>query len=436
MCRLKVLLLTHRVPYPPNRGDRIRAYHLLRFLAARHEVSLACLADEPYSAETEQHLRQTTARLAIARQSASRRWLRAAWNLATGGTATSGMFASTRLRRALRAWSQREKFDCIIAFCSSMAPYAFLPQWRDTPVLIDLVDVDSQKWLDYSVRARGFKRFLYGIEGRRLRGREQDLAKRASAIVLVSEPEADLFRSFCPNDKTHAITNGVDLEYFRPTSEATATRPASCVFVGALDYGANIDGLQWFCSSVWPEVKRAEPTASLEIVGRAPTRAIERLASLPGVSLTANAADVRPSLQRAAVAIAPLQIARGIQNKVLEAMAMGKAVVASPGATTGLNAVAGAEIVVAETAEQWVAALRGLWNSDSQRAALGIQARAFAQREHSWEATLAPWRELLEQSQASRSPGAFSAPLRERSNFSLDSTSVGKIERVANGETF
>jgi polysaccharide biosynthesis protein PslH len=392
---LKLLLLTHRVPYPPNRGDRIRAYHLLKFLSTRHEVSLACLADELFDSTTESELRRLTERLAIIPQSAAGKWFQAALAFTRGRTATSGLFASARLTKTIRQWTAKEKFDAVIAYCSSMAPYAFLPELSGTPKLVDLVDADSQKWLDYANQAQAVKRVLYGIEGRRLRAFENRLTQESSAIALVSEAEAELFRTICPNDRTHAILNGVDLEYFQSEESSEQIRPFSCVFVGALDYGANIDALEWFCSAVWPEVKRLEPQASLELVGRCPTRSIQKLVELPGVSIAANVPDVRPYLRRASLAIAPLRIARGIQNKVLEAMSMGKAVVATAGAAAGLNFEAGVHFVQADTPQEWIAALQRLWASESERSRLGRAGRKYVETYHSWDSTLEPWESLL-----------------------------------------
>jgi len=393
--RLKLLLLTHRVPYPPNRGDRIRAYHLLKFLASRHDVSLACLADEPTDAATEDKLRSMTERLAIISLTGTSRWICAALKFASGKTATSGLFASTKLKETIRNWTKTTRFDGVIAYCSSMAPYAFMPELKESQVFVDLVDVDSQKWLDYSESSRGLKSYLYELEGCRLRREEERLAKTAAAITLVSEAEAELFRSACPNSRTHAILNGVDLDYFQPHPRESSTRPFSCVFVGALDYGANIDGLNWFCNQVWPEVRSQEPRATLELVGRCPTKSIQQLAELPGITIAPNVPDVRPYLQDAAVVIAPLRIARGIQNKVLEAMAMGKAVLASPGALTGLETQPGVDVLQAESPSEWVSGLRELWQNETLTSNLGLRARQYVETHHAWERTLEPWSELL-----------------------------------------
>lgn len=422
---MKLLLLTHRVPYPPNRGDRIRAYHLLKFLAARHEVSLACLADEPIELPAENELRRLTCRLSIVPQAAYGKWIQAALAFTRGQTATSGLFASAQLSETIEHWAAKDNFDAVIAYCSSMAPYAFLPVLSETPKLVDLVDVDSQKWMDYANRAQGLKRLLYGIEGRRLRAYENRLTQEASALTLVSEAEAELFRTICPNNRTHAVLNGVDLEYFSFEEPSQQVRPFSCVFVGALDYGANIDALEWFCSAVWPEVKRLEPQASLELVGRCPTKAIQKLAESSGVTLAADVPDVRPYLRRSAIAIAPLRIARGIQNKVLEAMSFGKPVIATTGAAAGLHCEAGIHFVEADSPQAWIAALQRLWASESERSRLSSAGRKYVEMHHSWESTLGPWERLL----------FASTPKQQATNSSQVSDGAARIYGIAENAT-
>src|SRR5262245_4186059 len=261
--RKQLLMLVHRVPYPPNRGDRIRSYHLLRHLASEYDVHLATLCDEPVSADTVEALESVCRRAAIAPVMGPARWVRAAWSLATGRTATEGLFRSSRLADVVRSWARQTQFDAALVFCSSMLQYLNCDELASVRAVVDLVDVDSQKWFDYAERAAGPKRWLFCLEGRRLRKLEQRALDRASAVTLVSEAEAELFRRVFPNDKTVAVPNGVDLDYFRPENDGpqpwkplpTADR-TNLVFVGALDYRANIDGITWFASEVWPLLRR------------------------------------------------------------------------------------------------------------------------------------------------------------------------------------
>jgi len=392
--RPQLLYLVHRVPFPPNRGDRIRSYHILRNLAQRYDVSLATLADEPVTADMRRELDRLCVQVAIEPVGRTR-WVRAAGSLAMGWSATEGLFASPTLRRTVRRWAAERQFDAALVFCSSMVQYLDCPGLAAVPAIIDLVDVDSQKWFDYGEKTTGLKRRLFQLEGRRLRRLECSLPSRAQAITLVSEAEADVYRNFCPNDRTVVVPNGVDLDYFRPHPEGP--RPwqplpeidrCNAVFVGALDYRANIDAVTWFTAEVWPLVRQRLPGLTLALVGRKPDRVVERLAALPGIRVFGTVPDVRPYVAAADFVIAPLRIARGIQNKVLEAMAMGKPVICSPAALEGLTAEPGRHLLVANQPTDWQTAIANLLAEKDFVMSLGLSARSFVERNHAWDQTL------------------------------------------------
>jgi sugar transferase (PEP-CTERM/EpsH1 system associated) len=393
--RPRILLLVHRVPYPPNRGDRIRSFHLLQFLAERSQLDLAFLAERTVPAETLRVLQQKCHRVAGVTLGRWTRWLRAAWSLAIGRTATEGLFASSGLRRVLREWAGQERFDAVVVFCSSMAQYLNVRGLKDVPAIVDLVDVDSQKWFDYAGTACGLRRLVFRLEGRRLRRLEQSIARRVKAITLVSEPEADLCRSFCESSFIRAVPNGVDLDYFHPVEADEAAIAQRCVFVGALDYRANIDGVRWFCERVWPEVRRRLPGATLALVGSNPSPSLRPLAEVSGVELVGEVPDVRPHLAGAAVCVVPLRVARGIQNKVLEALGMGKAVVATPQALEGLGVEAGVHVLRAATPAEWIEATTALLADAGRRGRLGLAGRQYVETHHRWALQLVPFGELL-----------------------------------------
>jgi sugar transferase (PEP-CTERM/EpsH1 system associated) len=390
--RLKILYLVHRVPYPPNRGDRIRSFHVLDFLSARADVYLATLADEPVSPDTVAALQQRSRQVAIEPLGKSR-WRRAMASLMAGRSATEGLFRSPRLHQVVRQWTRDVQFDAVAVFCSSMAPYLFMPELDGIPAIVDLVDVDSEKLLQYADSAKWLKRKLYSLEGHRLRELEKTLTKRASAVVLVSEAEAALWRSIDPNDRTHAIPNGVDLDYFQPA--ASDGRPGRCIFVGALDYPPNIDAVCWFTRHVWPEVRRHCPHATFAIVGRNPHPDVRRLGSAAGVEVIGAVADVRPHLAEASIAVAPLRIARGIQNKVLEAMAAGRPVIASPEAIEGLGVESGRQVSVADQSAAWVSGLTELITHPGIRRSRSIAGRKYVEEQHNWSSCLRTLEELI-----------------------------------------
>lgn len=386
-----LLFLTHRVPYPPDKGDRIRTYHMLRFLAERARVHLACLADEPVAGESVQELQRLCARVEIVPLGYSR-WLHGIASLLRGRTVTEGVFQSSALRDTVRSWAQTTRFGAALASASSLVSYLQLPGLESVPAVVDLMDVDSQKWLDYAAMARGPRSWLYRIEGQRLRQMETGLPAQFRAVLLVSVAEAALYREFCKPGVVEAVGNGVDLDYFQPSADAT--EPA-CVFVGALDYRPNIDGIVWFCETVWPRIKRQRSDAVLYIVGRRPVRDVQDLARLPGVVVAGTVPDVRPYVRRSAVAVAPLRLARGLQNKVLEALAMGKATIAAPPALAALSVEPGVNVVSASSPSDWEAAVLQLLDDAALRQRLGDAGRRYVEQHHAWDKCLAPLPGLL-----------------------------------------
>lgn len=390
--RPDLLYLVHRLPFPPDKGDRIRAFHLLRYLARRARVHLACLADEPVPPGTVEALQEYCERVAVVRLGKWSRWRRALGSLARGGTVTEGMFRSPELSAVLDGWARDTHFHVALASASSMVPYLRQPALHNVPAVIDLVDVDSQKWFDYAAAGAGPKAWLYRLEGRRLRRLEQALPGWARGVTLVSEAEADIYRRFGAGGTVRAILNGVDLDYFQAQPQAGGQ---TCVFVGALDYRPNVDAACWFCQEVWPALHRQRPEAKVQLVGRRPAPAVCRLAEIPGVEVVGQVPDVRPYLTGAAVAVVPLRIARGMQNKVLEALAMSRATVVSPQALEGLQARPNAELLSAASPYEWVEAVLSLLDDPARRQRLGEAGRRFVEEHHCWEDCLDPFGPLL-----------------------------------------
>jgi sugar transferase (PEP-CTERM/EpsH1 system associated) len=389
-----VLYVTYRVPYPPNRGDRIRSYHFAKWIAGRSNLFVACFSEEGVSQAAREHLRGLCRQFAIVPLNPRLRWLAGGLSLAGGGSITAGWLRSKRLRRIIAAWASVHRFDVAVALCSGMAQYLDAPELASARKVVDLVDVDSQKWLDYARDARGWRSWLYRLEGRRVRRLEASLPKRGYALTVVSEDEAAIFRRHTTEGSLAAISNGVDLDYFQPTP--SPRRPGwQCAFTGVLDYHPNVVGLNWFCQEIWPQVRREHPQANFVIIGQRPTKAVQRLDEVPGVVVRGPVPDVRPHMARADVIVVPLTIARGIPNKVLEAMAMGRPTVASPAALAGLQVQSGHHLLAAQSAGEFAAAVNRLLADQVLAARLGAAARQFVQQHHNWATCLAPFAATL-----------------------------------------
>ena len=386
--RAAVIALTHRLPFPPDKGDRIRNSHVLRALSARADVHLIALADEPVSPESRAALERICTRVEVVPVSPRGRWLRAAKSAALGRSLSEGLFYEPAALATLRQWAAELPGAAVVVSASPLAPYLDQLPGEHRRV-VDMVDVDSQKWREFADSTRGVKGRLYALESRRLRKLEATLPGRVDAVTLVSLAEAKVYDDFTRPGAATVALNGVDLNYFAPVPTSTPVSRA-LAFVGAMDYLPNVDAACWFATEVWPLVRANYPDAEFRVVGRKPAPAVARLAGLPGVVVTGGLPDVRPCVASAMAAVVPMRISRGLQNKVLEAMAMAKPVVAAAPALAALAVTPGEHVLKAATPAEWIAAISELFDSPERRAELGANARAFVEANHDWGRCLKP----------------------------------------------
>ncbi len=393
---MNILYITHRLPYPPDKGDRIRNWNVLKYLARQGEVSLATLTDEPVSADALRMLEETTARVACVPVDGWSRKSKAIGSLFRGKSISEGMFESKVLGTTIRDWARESRFDFAVCSASSVAHYLKLPELQGARTCVDFVDVDSQKWRDYADASAIPKRWLYALEAKRVHSLESEILNWADGATLVSDQETNLFaRLHAPaNACVRTATNGVDLDYFAPQPEADA-ESQTLAFVGAFDYKPNIDGALWFCKEIFPELRRTHSDLSVRLVGRNPTADVKKLAEIDGVEVVGTVPDVRPYVAKALAVIAPLRIARGLQNKVLEAFAMGKAVVASPSALGGFRSEAEVPALRAKTPADWQAHVDRLISDGEFRRERGKAGRDYAETHHDWNTCLEPIGQFL-----------------------------------------
>ncbi|MBZ0268215.1 TIGR03087 family PEP-CTERM/XrtA system glycosyltransferase [bacterium] len=377
---MNILFLSPRVPDPPNKGDKIRSHHLMRRIAARHDVHVACLLDEPADREHVESVREWASSVTFA----DRRAMESAWRGATGALGgrplSVGWFRSGELVAQLAAKMGREAFDVAVAYCTSMTAYL---DGFDGPRVLDLVDVDSEKWRQYAERSALAKKAVFALECRLLRGWEQRLVREYERSVVVSAREREVLAGFADAERVEVVTNGVDTEFW--SAGAPRERRRELVFVGALDYFANEDGIVDFARRVMPRVRERCGDVELRIVGRQPGPAVTALGELDGVTVVGEVDDVRPELARASVAVTPLRIAQGLQNKVLEAMAAGVPVASSESAIRGIDGTHGEHFLVAETADEWAAAVGTLLDDTGARDVQVERAKALVRDEYSWD---------------------------------------------------
>jgi len=387
----KILFLAHRVPYPPDKGDRIRSYHLLRHLAGRARIHLGYLAENDVPGATSRVLDSLCEHVFAGHISRLKRWNQGCLNLLTGNSITEAWFYSASFQTEVDRLIAAHEYDAIVCYSSSTLQYV---QGRglEGRLITDLIDVDSQKWIDYSRQSGPPMSWIYRMEGKRVGGIEQQAAA-SQAVLLTTDREAALYRDRHPDANIHVVNNGIDLDYFAPQK---CDEKQHCIFVGYLDYRANVVGLQWFSREVWPQLVKKHPGATFKIVGRNPTRAVRQLQRVPGVEVVGPVTDIRPLVAQSSVVVVPLPIARGIQNKILEAMAMGKTVVSSPAALGGISAEVGREIVDADLPDEWIATISDLWADPAKRREIGLHARRFVESHHDWKHCLAPLTEIYD----------------------------------------
>jgi polysaccharide biosynthesis protein PslH len=393
--KLRLLYLCHRVPYPPDKGDKIRTFNEIRSLSKRHRIHLLTLADAEVSDLAE--LQQMCERVEIFPIHRAGAYVRAALGVLGPRPLTLAFFDSAELWRRAEELARSERFDLVVACSSSMAPYAEPFARQGTPAVLDMVDVDSAKWAQYSRFAPLPTRPIYALEARRLQAYETSLADRFERIVLATGNETRLLKGFAPDAKAATVPNGVDLDFFRPLDLPRSPHP-TIVFTGQMDYFANVDGMVHFSRNIFPRLRQRFPDLELLIVGRSPAPAVRALDELPGVHVTGAVGDVRPFLARAWVFVTPLRIAQGIQNKVLEAMAMNVPVVCTDRVFAGLSEGGfrhGRDLLAASSDEGFEDCVAGLLGDARARAELAEHARRRLSLSYRWTANMGRFEEIL-----------------------------------------
>ncbi|MEC3949909.1 TIGR03087 family PEP-CTERM/XrtA system glycosyltransferase [Sphingobium sp. HWE2-09] len=393
-----ILFLCHRIPFPPDRGDKIRSYHLLKRLAEMAPVHVGCFADDDRDQGFADEMAQVSASQCVLLRDRSR-VVAGLTGLAKRQSLLVSLFDHPDLHRWVAQTLAERPIRAVVAYSAQMAHFVpVLP--AGVRFLMDFVDFDSAKYAAYGAQGAGPMGWINRREGRVLLDFERATAARADVSSFVSEAEAALFRDACGlgSDRVVAIENGVALDYFDPAASFPAIERGEgplLVFTGQMDYRPNVEAVESFARQTLPAIRAVHPDARFAIVGRNPAKAVAALADLPGVIVTGGVPDVRGWLAAADVVVAPLRIARGIQNKVLEAMAMARPVVASPQAAEGIDATDEAHLLVAANPAEEAAKIVALLADPAKAVRLGMAARARMEARYRWSATLGNLPELL-----------------------------------------
>lgn len=378
---MKILYVCHRFPFPPKRGGKIRPFNMIRHLTASgHQVSVCSLARSPGEAAEGEGIAAHCARFEVGHVSNPVQMLRMVARLPTPVPSSMGYFYSPELARKVDALLASERFDLIFVHCSSVAQY--VSKVRGIPKILDFGDMDSQKWLEYVQYKPLVLKPGYWLEGSKLEREEKRLARQFDLCTATTRAEWQTLESYGTGVATDWFPNGVDADFFTPDGDGYDADTIS--FIGRMDYYPNQEAMFRFCEQTWPLLRNKRPNIKLVIVGADPSPAVTKLGELPGVTVTGSVPDVRPYILRSAAMVAPLNIARGTQNKILEAMAMGVPVVSSVIAAGGVDAVAEEHFLVAETPMQYAEAILRLLEQPAERERLSVAGRERMLSHHAW----------------------------------------------------
>jgi sugar transferase (PEP-CTERM/EpsH1 system associated) len=402
-----LLFLAHRIPYPPIKGDKVRSFHLLKYLSTRYRVHLGTFVDDPSDLEHVARLPEYCASSKVVELRPSMARIRSLSALWSGEPMTLRYYHDPDLAEWVQTIVREQQIRKAVVFSSAMAQY--VSGNRGLRVVVDFVDVDSAKWRQYAQSRPWPLSKVFSREGARLLAFERAIARTADASVFVTPAEAELFRSLAPECifRVHHAQNGVDSEIFSSQLELTnpyAPGEEAIVFTGAMDYWPNIDAVCWFVQEALPAIVAERPNARFYIVGMQPSPGVMALARAGQIVVTGRVPDVRPYLKHASVVVAPLRVARGIQNKVLEAMAMGRPVVATGAAVAALSAVPSVDVEVADGAAEFACKTLDLMGTEKGRK-MGAAGRLRVLADYDWMTNLAPFDDLLAAAEVLRAEG-------------------------------
>ncbi|GAC13317.1 TIGR03087 family PEP-CTERM/XrtA system glycosyltransferase [Aliiglaciecola lipolytica] len=336
-----LLFLCHRIPFPPNKGDKIRSFNMLKVLSEHFDIYLGSFVDDPYDWQFASKLDAYCKQVFLINQNKKWSKIKGLTAFLTGKSISEQYYASRKMQSWVNETVQNMHIKQVFVYSSVMAMFTATHQGAIHQV-VDFVDVDSDKWRQYAESKSGIAKWVYSREHKKLQAYENQVTRRSQHALFVSEPESELFKQQLPvsqHAKVRGLLNGVDVDFFSSQNKLeNVAENIDVVFTGAMDYWANVDAVIWFVKNVWPKIRKRFPTVNFYVVGGNPSAEVRALNNIDGIVVTGRVKDVRPYIRDAKVSVAPLQIARGIQNKVLEALAMEKPVVATSMAIEGIAA--------------------------------------------------------------------------------------------------
>ena len=411
---MNILYIAHRIPYPPNKGDKIRSFHQIRYLSARHRILVCALVDDPNDFRHERKLSRYCAQLHLVPVRRFWKKIFSLRGLISGRSMSALYFYEPALQEHVDRILEKESIDAVFCFSGTSAEYLFqsnvpgvvpgqcpeekVKTDRRPRVIMDFCDVDSVKWQEYADRCNFPLSWIYRQEARLLGALERHVCASFDHLVVISESEKNILCAHNPQaNHAHVIPNGVDLDFFHATIRSGQPDELTLLFTGAMDYYANVEGVLWFAGQVWPHLRNRYRNLRFIVAGRHPDARIRALADKDaGIMVTGEVEDIRIWYAKADCCVVPLRVARGVQNKLLEAMAMARPVVSTSAALRGIEARPGRDLLVADAAEDFVQAVDSVLRSPDLRQQLARSGRQAMERHYDWSANLDRLASLLE----------------------------------------
>jgi sugar transferase (PEP-CTERM/EpsH1 system associated) len=363
-----LLFLCHRIPFPPNKGDKIRSFNILKKLNEQYDVHLGCFIDDPFDKQYVSGLDKYCSSVFHLDQNKTISKIKGLTGFLTNKPITLPYYFDKRMQQWTNRIIAQHNIGKVFVYSSSMAQYVQEKsvqgqEYQSLERVIDFVDVDSDKWRQYAEKKSGIAKWFFNREYKLLAREEKTICAEFTHSLFVSPDEAKLFSDKQPQvqqAKVHGVLNGVDVKFFDPSAtfseENLVPKVPFISFTGAMDYWANVDAVLWFVEHVWSLILAKQPQAIFCIVGGNPSSEVMALAKDKSIVVTGRVHDVRPFIEQAKCVVAPLQIARGIQNKVLEAMSLNKATVMTPMAMEGINAEPSEGVVITDDCNDYAQA--------------------------------------------------------------------------------
>jgi len=390
---VEILFLSHRFPYPPTRGDKIRSFNMVRHLhQSGHQVTVASLARSAREAADCQGIREYCEEYVLCKVHNPLQAVRMGLRLLTPEPSSMGFFYSRQLQKEVNHLLARKNFDLIVVFSSTAAQY--VAHVKDIPKLLDFCDMDSQKWLAFAKFKKWPVSLGYHLEGVKLERAEKDLCRKFDLCTCATDFEVDTLESYQSGVASGFFPNGVDFDFFTP-GEADYV-PRSISFVGRMDYYPNEESVLSFCRNIFPVLQEKYPDVTFTVIGAEPPGNIMALNGVSGVTVTGTVDDIRPYVRKSALMVTPLEIARGTQNKILEGMAMGVPIVSSRTSARGVDAVAGEHILTATTPDEYITHISSIFDDEGERSRLAKAGRARVISHHNWPRAMALFTDCIE----------------------------------------